>query len=71
MPQFDFFAWASMSFWTIISFHIVYFYLLKNIIAPVSEFQKIQQKISLIFSHSIKHFSIKEIFLNSLLNKQK
>lgn len=53
MPQLDFFAWVSMGFWTILSFHFFYLYMLRNIVGPFSELQKSVQKLDWALSHTI------------------
>ena len=46
MPQFDVFSWMSMGFWTILSFHFFYLYVVKRIISPFSELQKSTLKLN-------------------------
>jgi F0F1-type ATP synthase membrane subunit b/b' len=65
MPQFDFFAWASISFWTVLSFHIFYLFMLRFVLSPISEIQKAQQKIQLLFTNSNTNFNLKELYLLS------
>ncbi len=65
MPQFDFFAWASISFWTVLSFHIFYLFMLRFVLSPISEIQKAQQKIQLLFTNSNINFNLKELYLLS------
>ncbi len=50
MPQFDFFIWFSLSLWTIISFQILYYFLLYYILAPFANIQK-----TLIKLHLLQH----------------
>lgn len=45
MPQFDFYSWSSLSFWTIFFFQFIYFFLLYYIVASLSELQKTVQKL--------------------------
>ena len=40
MPQFDFFIWISLSFWTILTFQFLYYILLYYILAPFANLQK-------------------------------
>ena len=40
MPQFDLFIWFSLSFGTIVTFQLLYYFLLYYIIAPFSNLQK-------------------------------
>jgi len=63
MPQFDFFAWASISFWTVLSFHIFYLFVLRFVLSPISEMQKAQQKLTAFFSRSSGALSLKDMFL--------
>jgi hypothetical protein len=65
MPQFDFFAWASISFWTVLSFHIFYLLMLRFVLNPISEMQKIQQKVQLFFNHKNPNLNLKELYLLS------
>ena len=65
MPQFDFFAWASISFWTVLSFHIFYLLMLRFVLNPISEMQKIQQKVQLFFNNKNPNFNLKELYLLS------
>jgi len=51
MPQLDFFAWMSMGFWTVLSFHIFYLYMLRNIVGPFAELQKSVQKVNWAISY--------------------
>lgn len=55
MPQFDFYSWSSLSFWTIFFFQLIYFLLLYYIIASISELQKTIQKLQT-FSFSLNFF---------------
>lgn len=65
MPQFDFFIWFSLSFWTIFSFQFLYYFLLYFIIARFSNIQKTLIKLHLLS----KNFSNKKNLniLNSVL----
>ena len=65
MPQFDFFAWASISFWTVLSFHIFYLLMLRFVLNPISEMQKIQQKVQLFFNNKNFNINLKELYLLS------
>jgi hypothetical protein len=65
MPQFDFFAWASISFWTVLSFHIFYLLMLRFVLNPISEMQKIQQKVQLFFNNKNPNLNLKELYLLS------
>lgn len=65
MPQFDFFAWASISFWTVLSFHIFYLLMLRFVLNPISEMQKIQQKVQLFFNNKNLNINLKELYLLS------
>ncbi len=65
MPQFDFFAWASISFWTVLSFHIFYLLMLRFVLSPISEMQKIQQKVQLFFNNKNPNLNLKELYLLS------
>jgi hypothetical protein len=70
MPQFDFFAWASISFWTVLSFHIFYLFVLRFVLSPIAEMQKTQQKINAIFVKQHLLVNIKEAYLlNYFKNK--
>ena len=70
MPQFDFFAWASISFWTVLSFHVFYLFVLRSVLSPIAEMQKAQQKINIIFTKQNLFVNIKESFLlNYFKNK--
>ena len=66
MPQFDFFAWASISFWTVLSFHIFYLIMLRFVLSPISEMQKVQQKVQILFSDRNINVNLKELYLASL-----
>jgi hypothetical protein len=46
MPQFDFYTWSALSFWTIFFFHILYLFLLYFVISSISEVQNKQKKLS-------------------------
>ena len=65
MPQFDFFAWASISFWTVLSFHIFYLLMLRFVLNPISEMQKIQQKVQVFFNKKNPNLNLKELYLLS------
>jgi len=69
MPQFDFFAWASVSFWTIFCFQIFYFLMLFFLIAPVSDFTKYIQKLNFLYFKKASAFSLKDFFLTSYFQK--
>jgi hypothetical protein len=70
MPQFDFFAWASISFWTVLSFHIFYLFVLRFVLSPIAEMQKTQQKINAILVKQYVPANIKEAYLlNYFKNK--
>jgi hypothetical protein len=70
MPQFDFFAWASISFWTVLSFHIFYLFVLRFVLSPIAEMQKAQQKINAILVKQYTPANIKEAYLlNYFKNK--
>lgn len=69
MPQFDFFAWASVGFWTVVSFHIFYFFILRCILAPFAEIQKFQQKILIKISNSENGVGLKDLFLKKYFKK--
>lgn len=62
MPQFDLYAWASVAFWVIFSFQVCYLLLLRYVISRVSEFQKMLQKVSGLYS-----FRVVDIFLKDIL----
>jgi hypothetical protein len=70
MPQFDFFIWFSLSFWTIFTFQILYYFLLYFIISPFSNIQKTLIKLykSQIFIFDNK-INLKLLILNSILRK--
>lgn len=55
MPQFDFFTWISISFWTILVFQLFYTFLLRNFIVDISEFQKSLQKIKILLIQNKKN----------------
>ncbi len=55
MPQFDFFIWFSLSLWTIVSFQILYYFLLYYIIAPFANIQKTLIKLHLLQSNSFEN----------------
>lgn len=63
MPQFDFFIWFSLSLWTIISFQILYYFLLYFIIAPFANIQK-----TLIKLHLLQNFSFKNKINLNIIN---
>ncbi len=60
MPQFDFFIWFSLSLGTILTFQLLYYFLLYYIIAPFSNLQK-----TLIKLYNLKQ-SQKELLQTSL-----
>lgn len=67
MPQFDFFIWFSLSFWTIFSFQILYYFLLYFIIARFSNIQKTLIKLHIL---SKTFFSKKDLnILTSIFKK--
>jgi|SaaInl7_100m_RNA_FD_contig_51_2009905_length_1362_multi_4_in_0_out_0_1 hypothetical protein len=45
MPQFDFYSWASVGFWTILVFQMFYLLVLRFIVCPVAEYQKAFRKL--------------------------
>lgn len=55
MPQFDFFIWFSLSLWTIISFQILYYFLLYYILAPFANIQKTLIKLHLLQHNSFEN----------------
>jgi hypothetical protein len=63
MPQFDFFIWFSLSLWTIISFQILYYFLLYFIIAPFANIQK-----TLIKLHLLQNFFFKNKINLNIIN---
>lgn len=65
MPQFDFYAWASVSFWTIFCFQIFYFLMLFFLIAPVSDFTKFIQKLVALYFKKSSQCQLKDYFLIS------
>jgi hypothetical protein len=69
MPQFDFYTWSSLSFWTIFAFHAMYFFLLYFVISSLSEVQKNIAKLDLLLinkttSIQILDFVSSKNFLN-------
>ena len=45
MPQFDFYSWYSVCFWTLLFFHLSYFFFLKFVFLPLMELAKVRQKL--------------------------
>lgn len=45
MPQFDFYVWSSLGFWTVFFFQVSYFFILYYIITSISEYQKTVKKV--------------------------
>ncbi len=68
MPQFDFFIWFSLSLWTIISFQILYYFLLYYIIAPFANIQKTLIKLHLLQSNSFEN-KINLNIINSIFKR--
>jgi hypothetical protein len=69
MPQFDFFAWASISFWTVFTFHVFYLFVLRFVLSPIAELQKAQQKINVMLSYYGSEPSLKDFFLSLFFKK--
>jgi len=44
MPQFDFYSWSSVCFWTLFFFQLMYFFLLHELFIPLCEFDKFYSK---------------------------
>jgi F0F1-type ATP synthase membrane subunit b/b' len=45
MPQFDFFTYSSQAFWTLFTFYIFYFFILKFYLVPYIEILKMRRKL--------------------------
>lgn len=81
MPQFDFFSWMSMGFWTVLSFHFFYLYVVKQIVSPFSEIQKSALKLNWLLNRSFLYylrirvlrvvFSIRKVFFFKALGPDK
>jgi hypothetical protein len=69
MPQFDFYTWSSLSFWTIFFFQLIYFFLLYYVISSISELQKTIKKLSFFLTKTKKNVYILDFFANLYLNK--
>lgn len=70
MPQFDLYAWASVAFWVILSFQVCYLLLLRYVICRVSEFQKMLQKVSALYSFRIVDVFLKDVLIARQLRRQ-
>lgn len=46
MPQFDAYSWLSVCLWLLITFHLVYIFMLQYVYIPITEIVKFRQKIS-------------------------
>jgi hypothetical protein len=69
MPQFDFYTWSALSFWTIFFFHCLYLFLLYFVVSSISEFQKTLKKLSFLLKKEKKTITILDFFGNLYLNK--
>jgi hypothetical protein len=70
MPQFDFYTWSSISFWTIFFFQYFYFFLLYYVLSALSEIHKTIQKIKF-FLKKKKNIPLIDFFCNLYLTKKK
>ena len=70
MPQFDFYTWSALSFWTIGFFQYFYFFLLYYVLSALSEIQKTLQKIKF-FLKKKKNTVLIDFFCNLYLTKKK
>lgn len=70
MPQFDFYTWSALSFWTIFCFQILYFFLLYFVICSVSELQKTLKKLNFLLTKKKSNIIILDFFGNSYLNQE-
>ena len=69
MPQFDFYTWSALSFWTIFFFQYFYFFLLYYVLSALSEIQKTLQKIKF-FLKKKKNTALIDFFCNLYLTKK-
>lgn len=70
MPQFDFYTWSALSFWTIFFFHVLYLFLLYFVVSSISEFQKTLKKLSFLLKKEKKSITILDFFGSLYLNKK-
>jgi hypothetical protein len=70
MPQFDFYTWSAISFWTIFFFQYFYFFLLYYVLSALSEIQKTLQKIKFFFKKK-KSTVLVDFFCNLYLTKKR
>jgi hypothetical protein len=70
MPQFDFYTWSAISFWTIFFFQYFYFFLLYYVLSALSEIQKTLQKVKF-FLKKKKSTTLVDFFCNLYLTKKK
>jgi hypothetical protein len=70
MPQFDFYTWFDLSFWTILSFHSMYFFLLYFVINSLSEVQKTVAKLDVLLVHKTTSIKIIDFVSSIYLNKK-
>lgn len=70
MPQFDFYTWSALSFWTIFFFHVLYLFLLYFVLSSISELQKTLKKLSFFLNIEKKSISILDFFGCLYLNKR-
>lgn len=69
MPQFDFYTWSALSFWTIFFFHALYLFLLYFVVSSISEFQKSLKKLSFLLKKEKNNITILDFFGCLYLNK--
>lgn len=65
MPQFDFYSFSSQNFWILLSFFIVYFFILYCYLSNFSELLKFRQKLILFYTSglsTIVNFNTYEFF---------
>jgi len=81
MPQFDVFSWMSMGFWTVLSFHFFYLYVVRQVVSPFSELQKSALKLNWLLNRSFfyqlkvrifrKIFSIRKLIFFKVLGPER
>ena len=70
MPQFDIFAWVSVTYWTITFFQFFYLFLLYYVLSGLSEIQKTIQKVK-IFLKKKKNTTLIDFYCKLYLTKKK
>ena len=69
MPQFDFFIWFALSFYTIFIFQFLYYFLLYFIIAPFANIQKTLIKLHVLQILSFNNNIKLNLIINSIFKK--